>query len=395
MVAPRSGMFNGFVGKAGHRFGEAVRSFAAPWEFALFLCLPLVLLAVVFASDLRWSSSLGDWQIFRAAARSVIHGHSPYVAVDPASLSQNDKFVYPPVTALLVAPLAVLPVELGRVLVLLLAVACVLVALRLLGVSDWRCYGLALLTAPVVDTVSLGALSTVLLVGVAAAWRYRDHPVVGAVAVAGTAVAKLFLWPLGLWLVATRRWRSLLWAAALGGAMLVGGWAVIGFAGLSSYPHLLRVLSQVEAVQSYSLAGLFRVTGGGAVALSLALAGLVAGGVILAARGRDGDRRALAVAVTGSVLAAPVLWLHYFVLLLVPLALFRSRLSALWFAPLAFWVTPLAHSDGSVWRTAFALAVAATTAGLATLQPSGGWLSRRLLSWLGSPPPRQPRLSDA
>ncbi|HXH96014.1 MAG TPA: glycosyltransferase family 87 protein, partial [Gaiellaceae bacterium] len=210
------------MGKVGNRLGDAVRSFAAPWEFALFLCLPVVLLAVVVAADLHWSGSLGDWQIFRAAARSVVHGHSPYVVVDPASLSQNDKFVYPPVTALLVAPLAVLPVELGRVLVLLLAVACVLVALRLLDVSDWRCYGLALLTAPVVDTVSLGALSSVLLVGVAATWRYRDRPVVGAVAVAGTAVAKLFLWPLGLWLVATRRPRSALWAAALGGAMVIG-----------------------------------------------------------------------------------------------------------------------------------------------------------------------------
>jgi alpha-1,2-mannosyltransferase len=382
-------MFNGFVGKAGNRIGDAVRSFAAPWEFALFLCLPLVLLAVVFASDLRWSSSLGDWQIFRAAARTVVHGHSPYVAVDPASLSQNDKFVYPPVTALLVAPLAVLPVELGRVLVLLLAVACVLVALRLLGVSDWRCYGLALLTAPVVDTVSLGALSTVLLLGAAAAWRYRDRPVVGGVAVAGTAVAKLFLWPLGLWLVATRRWRSALWAAALGGAMLVGGWAAIGFAGLSSYPHLLRVLSRVEAVESYSLAGLFRLTGGSALALTAASAALVAAAVLRTARGRDGDRRALAVALVGSVLATPVLWLHYFVLLFVPLALYRPRLSALWFAPLAFWITPLAHSGGSVWRTAVALVVAAAIAGLAVSQPTGRVVLRRP-SRPGSPatPPR-------
>jgi alpha-1,2-mannosyltransferase len=392
MVAPESRMFNGFVGKAGNRLGDVIRSFAAPWEFALFLCLPLVLLAVVFAADLHWSDSLGDWQIFRAAARSVVHGHSPYVVVDPASLSHNDKFVYPPVTAFLVAPLAVLPVELGRVLVLLLAVVCVLVALRLLDVSDWRCYGLALLTAPVVDTVSLGALSTVLLAGVAAAWRYRDRPVVGAVAVAGTAVAKLFLWPLGLWLAATRRWRSGLWAAALGGAMLAGGWVAIGFAGLSSYPHLLRVLSRVEAVESYSLAGLFRVTGGGALALTAASAALVAAAVLWTARGRDGDRRALAVAVAGSVLATPVLWLHYFVLLFVPLALYRPRLSALWFAPLAFWVTPVAHSGGSVWRTAFALVLAATIAGLAVSRPSTR-LAFRSASRLGSPPP--PRLRGA
>ena len=83
--------------------------------------------------------------------------------------------------------------------------------------------------------------------------------------------------------------------------------------------------------------------------------------------------------VTGALLATPVLWLHYFVLLFVPIALARPRLSALWFAPLAFWITPLAHSDGSVWRTCFALAVAAlivlwslapTASGAAVRRPS-------------------------
>ena len=34
----------------------------------------------------------------------------------------------------------------------------------------------------------------------------------------------------------------------------------------------------------------------------------------------------------------PILWLHYLVLLVVPIALARPRLSALWFAPLALTV---------------------------------------------------------
>ena len=80
---------------------------------------------------------------------------------------------------------------------------------------------------------------------------------------------------------------------------------------------------------------------------------------MFAARGPEGDRRALSVAVAGALLATPVLWLHYLVLLFVPIALARPRLSALWFAPLAFWLTPVAHSNGSVWRTCFALVVAA------------------------------------
>ncbi len=345
---------------AGERLAVRMRALGQPWELAAFLWVPFLFFAVVLAADVHFrGSSLGDWEIFRGAARSALHGHSPYPVADPAALVHNDRFVYPPITALLVSPLAVLPDLAGRVLVLLLALACVPLALRLLGVRDWRCYGLALLTAPVLDTVSLGALSSAMLLGVAAAWRYRDRPYVAGPVTALTAVAKLFAWPLFVWLLATRRLRAAAAAAAVAAVLLVGGWAAIGFAGLHGYPHLLRVLSRVEAVQSYSLVGLFRLEGGAATALTALLSIAVVVAVVLAARGPDGDRRALTVAVAGALIATPVLWLHYLVLLFVPIALARPRLSALWFAPLAFWVSPIAHSNGSVWRTCFVLAVAA------------------------------------
>jgi len=343
---------------AGERLAVRMRALGQPSEIAGFLWLPFLLFVVVLAADLHLRGSLGDWEIFRSAARSALHGRSPYPAAVPAALAHNDRFVYPPITALLLAPLAALPDEAGRVLVLLLTLACVLVALRLLGVRDWRCYGLTLLTAPVLDTVSLGALSSAMLLGVAAAWRYRDRRYFAAPVTALTVVAKLFAWPLFVWLLATRRLLTAFAAAAVALVLLVGGWAAIGFEGLSGYPHLLRVLTRVEAVQSYSLAGLLRVGGSEATALTGSLAVAVVAAVVLAARGPDGDRRSFAVAIAGALLATPVLWLHYLVLLFAPIALARPRLSALWFAPLAFWVTPLAHSNGSVWRISFVLAVA-------------------------------------
>jgi hypothetical protein len=360
MVALVAADFNGHMKAAGERLAVRIRALGQPWELAAFLWVPFLLYTVVLAAEVHFrGSSLGDWEIFRGAAKSALHGHSPYPAADPSALVHNDRFVYPPITALLVAPLAVLPNLAGQVLVLLLALACVLLALRLLGVRDWRCYGLALLTAPVLDTVSLGALSSAMLLGVAAAWRYRDRPYVAAPVTALTAVAKLFAWPLFVWLLATRRLRTAFAAAAVSVVLLVSGWAAIGFAGLQGYPHLLRALSRVEAVQSYSLVGLFRLEGTAATILTALLVLVVVVAVMFAARGPEGDRRALSVAVAGALLATPVLWLHYLVLLFVPIALARPRLSALWFAPLAFWLTPVAHSNGSVWRTCFALAVAA------------------------------------
>jgi alpha-1,2-mannosyltransferase len=361
---------------AGDRLAARMRGMGQPWELAVFLWLPFLVFAVVLAADVRYRSSLGDWEIFRHASRLALHGHSPFSIAGPAALAHNDKFVYPPITALLIGPFAVLPNMAGRVLVLLLTLACVPLALRLLGVRDWRCYGLAVLTAPVVDAVSLGALSSLLLLGVAAVWRHRDRRHIAAAATAVTAVAKLFVWPLFVWLLATRRLRTGLEAAALGFALLLVGWAAIGFAGLRGYPHLLHLLSRVEAVQSFSLVGLFRLQGATATVFTAALVVAVVAGVTIAARRPDGDRRSLAVAVAGALLATPVLWLHYLVLLFVPLALTRPRLSALWFAPLAFWVTPLAHSDGSVWRTCFALAVAALIV-LGTLAPTASVAARR------------------
>jgi alpha-1,2-mannosyltransferase len=361
---------------AAERFAAQVRASGQPWELAVFLWLPSLVFAVVLAADVHYRSSLGDWEIFRHASRLALHGHSPFTVANPAALAHNDKFVYPPITALLIGPLAVLPDLAGRVLVLLLTLACVPLALRLLGVRDWRCFGIAVLTAPVVDSVSLGALSSLLLLGVAVVWRYRDRRHVAAVVTAVTAVAKLFVWPLFVWLLATRRLRTGVEAAAASLVLLLVGWAAIGFADLRGYPHLLHELSRVEAVQSFSLVGLFRLQGGAATAFTAALVIAVVAGVLVAGRGPNGDRRAFVVAVAGALLATPVLWLHYFVLLFVPLALARPRLSALWFAPLAFWVTPLAHSDGSVWRTCFALAVGALIV-LRTLAPTASVAARR------------------
>jgi hypothetical protein len=47
------------------------------------------------------------------------------------------------------------------------------------------------------------------------------------------------------------------------------------------------------------------------------------------------DRLSLTFALAAGFVLTPILWLHYLVLLVVPIALARPRLSALWFVPLA------------------------------------------------------------
>jgi alpha-1,2-mannosyltransferase len=354
--------------------GDRMRAFAKPWELVSFIWLPGMVLAYACWYELRAHDTLQDFGIFRKAALAVLHGHSPYVAANAGALAHFDKFVYPPAAALVFAPFAALPPAAGRAVMFFAGLAAVVGALRLLGVADWRCYSLAVVSAPAINSLALGALTSFLLLGAALAWRYRDRPAVTALATAATAVLKVFLWPLGVWLLATRRWRAAAICAGTGAVLLLGGWAVIGFAGFRSYPTLLHVLDRLEAPVGYSVVALFGLTGGAETAASVLLSLGAAAAVVLAARGAGGDRRAFAVAVVASLLATPLLWLHYLLLLFVPIALYRPRLSGLWFVPLVLWATPMTHSQGSVWRIALALAVAGAVAvGTAF---DGGRLSR-------------------
>jgi hypothetical protein len=344
-------------------FGDRLRGFARPWELVTFIWLPGIAIAYACWWELRNRNTLQDFAIFRRAALAVVHGHSPYVATPTAAdFAHFDKFVYPPAAALVFAPFAALPSGPARVLMFLTGLAAVLLALRLLRVEDWRCYSVAVLSAPAINSLALGALTSFLLLGAACAWRYRDKPVVAGIATALTALAKLFLWPLGVWLLATRRWRAAALCAGAGLILLLGGWAVIDFAGLRSYPAVVHLLEQVEAPVSYSLIALLGVSGGAATAVTavLSVGGVLA--IVFAARGSDGDIRAFAVAVLVSLVATPLLWLHYLLLLFLPIALYRPRLSGLWFVPLLLWATPTTHSHGITWRIALALAVVGVVA---------------------------------
>lgn len=354
--------FNPVVHRVEALFGDRLRSFAKPWELVSFIWVPGIVLGFACWYEIRARKALQDFGIFRTAALAVVHGRSPYVTPSAAAFAHFDKFVYPPVAALLFAPFAALPSEVARVLMFFAGLAAIVAALRVLRVEDWRCYGLAAASAPAINTLALGALTSFLLLGAALAWRYRDKASVMAVATAFTAVVKLFLWPLGVWLLVTRRWRAAAICAGVALVLLLGGWAVIDFAGLRSYPTALHLLEQVEASAGYSVVALLGLSGVAQTATTVALSILAIVGIAFAARGADGDRRAFAVAVVASLLTTPIVWLHYLLLLFVPIALYRPRLSGLWFLPLLLWVTPTTHSHGTTWRIALALAVVAVVA---------------------------------
>ena len=340
---------------AGRRCGEIV----------LLGVAPVVLLAVLVASVVHRPM---DFATFWHSGRDVLDGRSPYpVSLHPLPAHPGPTtvapFVYPPVTALLAAPLSLLPLHAAAVVFLVVNTAAVALALRLLGVADWRCYGAALASAPVYAGSGLGAISALLLLGVAAAWRWRHRAAAAGVAVACVATAKLFLWPVWLWLVRTRRYRAAAVAAASSVAGVVAAWAAIGFAGLRDYPSLLSHLTRLVGPESYSPYALFRALGAGDRPAQLAAYGLGAVALAAAARFLSDDRSLLVAALALSLLVTPILWPHYLVLLFVPIALVRRRFSLLWLAPIALWADATSWSNGSAVRIAGLLAIATATVG--------------------------------
>ncbi len=312
----------------------------------------------VYHDDSVWAnalSSLGgvgepyDFAIFLDAGNDVLAGRNPYVSSGSIGPIQSP-YAYPPVLALAVAPLAALPERalhdtfVPGVLFSLVLVAATVGSLLLLGVSDWRCYPLALVSPLVAEPVEYGALGPILLLLVALAWRFRDRAGVAGAALGGAAVLKLFLAPLLLWLVFTRRLRAALLGVVVAVALALGSWATIAFRGLHGYPHLLRSLTDVEADKSYSAFAVLRALDVPKPAAQTLV--ILAGVALLALTARvarspgldplERDRRSLILALAAALVLTPILWLHYLVLLLLPIGLARPRLSPLWLVPVAF-----------------------------------------------------------
>ncbi|HZD88091.1 MAG TPA: glycosyltransferase family 87 protein [Gaiellaceae bacterium] len=341
---------------------------------ALIGLLPATLLLVLVLVVVSAGRHGSDFATFWGSGRAVLAGRSPYPPL--SSLPQQAHrlsflpFVYPPVAAFSIVPFSLLPFAAANVLFLLANLASVALALRLLSVADWRCYAAAFASAPVFAAASMGTISPLLLLGVAALWRYRNRASRAGLLVAYAVTAKLFLWPLWLWLLRTRRFAAAGIAAATAVAAVAGTWAVIGFAGAGSYLHLLARLTGLVGPNSYSLYALERSFGLSGSTAELTLFGVAVAGAAVASVTVSGERQLLIAALTISLLATPILWPHYLVLLFAPIALVRPRLSPLWIAPLLCWFDTAAWSDGNPLRIvlllALSLAVLAATTRLAS-----------------------------
>ena len=73
--------------------------------------------------------------------------------------------------------------------------------------------------------------------------------------------------------------------------------------------------------------------------MTLVVGGGLLGGCVAFAR-RGDDARSFTCAVAATLALSPIVWLHYLVVLLVPIAIARPRFSALWLLPVLLWASP-------------------------------------------------------
>jgi hypothetical protein len=300
-----------------------------------------------------------DFHVYRVAAEDIAAGGSPY-----------PEFAYPPLSALAAVPFTYVSTGVADLAVKALLILGVFAVLAVVGVRDWRCYPLALLWPAVNAAVQTGNITIPLMLGAALVWRFRERPAAAGLALGTSVAAKLYSWPLWLWLAASGRRAAAAWSVAAAAAVTLVTWAVVDLGAMLGYPSRLERLNEDTAGDGYTLDTLARDLGVGDTPARLAMAAVAVAllaAVVLVAR-RGADERGFVLAVAATLACSPILWLHYFALLLVPVAIVRPRLDWIWFVPLAMWWFGAGTGNGTTGQAAVVLLVAAATLVLAYRQ---------------------------
>ena len=299
---------------------------------ALFGVLPAVVVIAMFTVALtRGPLALDFHNELYPEAEELLAGRDPFRRRMPTSRGARTSSG-PLLGPLVVSPLTVLPPRVADIAIAVLGLACIALALWLVGVRDWRVFGMTALWPQVVAEIRISHLTPLICLLAAVAWRYRDGTFRPGTALGFAGAIKFFLWPLGLWLLAIGRRGAAVVAGAVASASLL---LVLPFTGLDDFARLLVDLGRAFDQDAYSLFGLLtRLDAPEPIARA---APLVLGAVLLVGTWR---RQSFALAIAASLVLAPIVWFDYYAIVAVPLAVARPRLCAAWFLPLATWGLP-------------------------------------------------------
>jgi hypothetical protein len=271
-----------------------------------------------------------DFLAYHAAASRVLAGQPAYDTSFEAA-GGFGLFYYPPTFIPLILLFGLLPAGVATLVWVagLLAAFAVGVAVMPVGRTvKWWIVLLAGLSWPFLYAIKLGQVGPLLFLLMAIGWRWMDRgPVLGASGALGAAV-KIQPGLILAWALLTRRW-----AAVVSGAVVLGALALLAtlVAGLGAWTDFLSLITRVSdpittphnftpGAVAYQL-GVSRDAAALLQWVSMAIAALA----FVVAALRLGAVPSYMVAVIASQLLSPILWDHYALLLLLPVAWLMDR----------------------------------------------------------------------
>jgi alpha-1,2-mannosyltransferase len=303
-----------------------------------------------------------DFLAYHQAAVRVLAGQPLYDMTFQAS-GGFGLFYYPPAFLPFILAFGLLSASTATWLWLVVLVVAFVLGVVLLPVSrsvQWWILLLAGLSFPFVYAVKLGQVGPILFLTFAVGWRWLDDPVRLGLSGAVGAAIKLQPGLILVWALLTRRFRAVI-VGAIALAILAGiATLLAGLASWTDFLTLLRTVSEpITTAHNFTPGAIAYQLGAGAdlaglIQLASTAAAVIA--LLVAIRWATAEVSYL-VAVVVSQLVSPILWDHYAMLLLLPVAYLLS--AGRWWAlaiplatawplvgitppvvyPVAFWVT--------------------------------------------------------
>ena len=291
-----------------------------------------------------------DLDVYRIASRVWLDGGNLYGPLPPTASGARLPFSYPPVAAVLLSPLALVPMTVANTLLTLLSAGLTAVVLRVFlvaawpaagrsaGMAGWRTVGwllpAAVMLEPVRNTINYGQVNVLLMVLVAADCLVPGRRWPRGALVGLAAAVKLTPAAFVLFFLLRRDWRaartaagSFCFAAAAGFALAwrdsVRYWTSVVFQSGRPGNPAYAANQSVEAVLTraglapHSPAGLGLWLAASAVVVLLACIGMRR--ALDRSRGAGADRNrgwdawALSLNAFAALLVSPVSWSHHWV----------------------------------------------------------------------------------
>lgn len=271
-----------------------------------------------------------DFEAYRLGVQDLVAGRSMY-DLSATSMGAFGLFFYPPPFAMLVLPFALIPGDLGMLVWTWLLIAASVAAVWLMPVSArtrWVVLLLAAFSWPLVYAIKLGQVGSLLLLLFAIAWRWLDRPWPSGLATGIGTVIKLQPALLIGWALVTGRRRAAVIGIAVF-AVLAGLVTIV--TGTQPWADWAAVLGNVsrpvlaENDQGFGrqafLAG--ASLGTATIVHYVNVAAVIV--VTLVAVLRGSPVASYLAVVVASQFISPVLWDHYALLLLLPVAWLIDR----------------------------------------------------------------------